>query len=184
MLSQIPKAHNLQCRRISQVVGLTICTLHVRSVLGRTFTVSIMTLSMQYDIISSELKADYRFLEKIVNGDIEITAEQFPNFLYDEGVAEEVSEDNPLDWDVEKGLLRSPLCVWVSLFFFFFEALLFVIIHSRPSNASSWAADPGLQKAARRNRLLARSTVSIKLRLLQLHTRWLKYVINPAANAH
>lgn len=54
------------------------------------------------------------FLERITNGDIEITSDQFPNFLYDEALAEELTEENPGNWDAEKGLLRSSLCVWVS----------------------------------------------------------------------
>jgi hypothetical protein len=54
------------------------------------------------------------FLERITNGAVEITSEQFPNFLYDEDEAEELTEENPGDWDAEKGLLRSSLCLWVS----------------------------------------------------------------------
>jgi hypothetical protein len=55
-------------------------------------------------------------MEKITSGVVEVTADQFANFLYDESEAEEMFEDNPEEWDVEKGLLRSTLCLWVSLF--------------------------------------------------------------------
>ena len=51
------------------------------------------------------------FLEKITSGEIEITADQFPNFLYDERNADPPSGDE--EWDVENGLLCSPLCLWV-----------------------------------------------------------------------
>jgi hypothetical protein len=57
-----------------------------------------------------------RFLDQITSGKVAITADLFPNFLYDETEADALLEDNPEDWDVEKGLLRSPLCVWVSAF--------------------------------------------------------------------
>lgn len=53
------------------------------------------------------------FLERITNGDVEITSDQFPNFLYDADEAEVLTEENPDDWDAEKGLLRSGLCLWV-----------------------------------------------------------------------
>ena len=49
-----------------------------------------------------------------MNGEVEVMADQFPNFLYDEREAEELLEGNPEGWDVEKGLLRGVLCVWVS----------------------------------------------------------------------
>jgi hypothetical protein len=57
------------------------------------------------------------FLERITNGAVEITSEQFPNFLYDEDEAEELTEEKPGDWDAEKGLLCSSLCLWVSCSF-------------------------------------------------------------------
>jgi hypothetical protein len=53
------------------------------------------------------------FLEKITSGEIAITAEQFPNFLYDEDLAVPLNMNNLAEWDVEKGLLRSDLCLWV-----------------------------------------------------------------------
>ncbi|KAF8240101.1 hypothetical protein L208DRAFT_1428257, partial [Tricholoma matsutake] len=54
---------------------------------------------------------DYEgFLEKITSGKIEITADQFPNFLYDECSAEPPSDEE--EWNVEHGLLRSSLCLW------------------------------------------------------------------------
>jgi hypothetical protein len=52
-----------------------------------------------------------RFLERITSGGVEITADQFPNFLYDEINSEFPSEDE--EWDVEHGLLHSSLCLWV-----------------------------------------------------------------------
>ena len=54
------------------------------------------------------------FLECITNGDVEVTSDQFPNFLYDEDEAKELTEENPGNWDAEKGLLWSSLCLWVS----------------------------------------------------------------------
>ena len=65
------------------------------------------------------------FLEKITSGEIEITADQFPNFLYDEEAADLPSDG---DWDVEGGLLRSSLCLWVrtSVFFLIRSMLVFI----------------------------------------------------------
>ena len=51
-----------------------------------------------------------------MSGEVKVTAEQFPNFLYDENESEYLFEENPAGWDVEKGLLRLPLCLWVSFF--------------------------------------------------------------------
>ena len=48
-----------------------------------------------------------------MSGDVEVTADQFPNFLYDEAEAEELLVYDLDDWDIEKGLLQSPLCFWV-----------------------------------------------------------------------
>lgn len=65
-----------------------------------------------------------RFLEKITSREVEITADQFPNFLYDEINAELPSEDE--EWDVEYGLLHSSLCLWVhsSTFLLHFDVVL------------------------------------------------------------
>jgi len=63
------------------------------------------------------------FLERITSGDVEITSDQFPNFLYDEDKAEKLTEENPDDWDAEKGLLRSSLCLWVSCLIFMLRML-------------------------------------------------------------
>jgi hypothetical protein len=41
-----------------------------------------------------------------MNRDVRITSNQFLNFLYDEDKAEELTEENPDDWDAEKGLLQ------------------------------------------------------------------------------
>jgi hypothetical protein len=54
------------------------------------------------------------FLEHITNGDIKITSDQFPDFLYNGEKMEELTEENPGNWDAEKGLLQSSLCLWVS----------------------------------------------------------------------
>ena len=62
------------------------------------------------DFSSSYLSSS--FLKKITSGEIEITADQFPNFLYDERIADPPSREE--GWDVENGLLCSPLCLWVS----------------------------------------------------------------------
>lgn len=43
----------------------------------------------------------------------QVTIDKFLNFLYNEGKAEELLEENPNVWNAEKGLLRSPLCLWV-----------------------------------------------------------------------
>jgi hypothetical protein len=61
----------------------------------------------------SRLMTVTSFIERITNGNVKVTSGQFPNFLYDEGEAEELTEENPTFWDVERGLLRSLLCVWV-----------------------------------------------------------------------
>jgi hypothetical protein len=57
------------------------------------------------------LKICSSFLEKITSGQIEITADQFPNFHYDEQNADQPLEGE--EWDVEYGLLCSSLCLWV-----------------------------------------------------------------------
>jgi hypothetical protein len=64
------------------------------------------------------------FLEKITSGNIEITADQFPNFLYDEDNADQPSEEE--EWDIEYGLLCSLLCLWVrrSIFLSRFKLVL------------------------------------------------------------
>lgn len=72
-----------------------------------------MNLSTYWEFVSSELTLVHRFLERITSGDIEVTADQFPNFIYNEDKADELSAHDPDDWDVEKGLLQSPLCLWV-----------------------------------------------------------------------
>jgi hypothetical protein len=66
---------------------------------------------MFYDAYSQLLTLSSRFLEKITSGEIEITADQFPNFLYDEANADPPSGDE--EWNVENGLLCSTLCLWV-----------------------------------------------------------------------
>ena len=70
------------------------------------------------------LKLCFSFLEKITSGNIEITADQFPNFLYNEHNADQPSEEE--EWDVEYGLLCSLLCLWVrrSVFLSRFELVL------------------------------------------------------------
>ena len=65
------------------------------------------------DSLSHFLTCSSSFLEKITSGEIEITADQFPNFLYDELNANLPSEDE--EWNVEEGLLCSSLCLWGSL---------------------------------------------------------------------
>ncbi|KAF8225243.1 hypothetical protein L208DRAFT_1380731 [Tricholoma matsutake] len=57
-----------------------------------------------------EFDNDPKFLEKITSREVEITADQFPNFLYDEINAELPSEDE--EWDVKYGLLHSSMCLW------------------------------------------------------------------------
>jgi len=64
--------------------------------------------------LHANILLDPSYLEEITNGKVDIMPDQYPNFLYDETVAEELLEDDPEEWDVELGLLRSPLCVWVS----------------------------------------------------------------------
>ena len=63
------------------------------------------------------------FLERITNRGIEVTSDQFPNFPYDKDKAEELTEENPGNWDAEKGLLRSSLCLWVSCLIFTLQML-------------------------------------------------------------
>ena len=63
------------------------------------------------DVLSYLLTFSFSFIEKITSGRIEITADQFPNFLYDEVNSDFPSEED--GWDVENGLLCSPLCLWV-----------------------------------------------------------------------
>jgi len=54
------------------------------------------------------------FLEHITNRDVKVNSDQFPNFLYNKNEAEELTEENPGNWDAKKGLLWSSLCLWVS----------------------------------------------------------------------
>ena len=63
------------------------------------------------------------FLERITSGDVEITSDQFPNFLYDEDKVEKLTKENQHDWDTEKGLLWSSLCLWVSCLIFMLQML-------------------------------------------------------------
>lgn len=56
------------------------------------------------------------FLKKITSGEIEIMADQFPNFLYDECSAKPPSEEE--EWNVEHGLLHSSLCCGYIAWFF------------------------------------------------------------------
>jgi len=53
-----------------------------------------------------------RCLEDITSGKLEVTADQFPNFVYNEDEADELTEENHESWDAETGLLRSSLCLW------------------------------------------------------------------------
>jgi hypothetical protein len=74
-----------------------------------------------YALNSSFIHANtsHRFLERITSGEVEVTPDAFPNFLYDESEAEELLEENPEGWNAENGLLLSSLCLWVSSCFFF-----------------------------------------------------------------
>jgi hypothetical protein len=63
------------------------------------------------DVLSRLLTLWSSFLEKITSGGFEITADQFPNFLYDERNTDQPLEEE--EWDVGYGLLRSSLCFWV-----------------------------------------------------------------------
>jgi hypothetical protein len=56
-----------------------------------------MTLSTYWEFVSSELTLVHRFLERITSGDIEVTADQFPNFVYNEHKAEELLAHDPDD---------------------------------------------------------------------------------------
>ena len=67
------------------------------------------------------------FLERITSGDIMITADQLPNFLYDKTMADVPSRDE--DWNVENGLLCSDLCLWVCCFIFW-SRLKFIWKHA------------------------------------------------------
>lgn len=66
------------------------------------------------DVLPRLLTLCSSFLEKITSGKIEITADQFPNFLYDECSAEPPSDEE--EWNVEHGLLRSSLCFLTNVF--------------------------------------------------------------------
>lgn len=78
----------------------------------------------------SKLMLITSFLERISNGDVAVTSDQFPNFLYNEDEAEDITEENPDDWDAEKGLLRSSLCLWVSCLIFMLQILWAQFIES------------------------------------------------------
>jgi hypothetical protein len=78
----------------------------------------------------SKLMLTTSFLERISNGDVAVTSDQFPNFLYNEDEAEDLTEENPDDWDAEKGLLRSSLCLWVSCSIFMLQILWAQFIES------------------------------------------------------
>jgi hypothetical protein len=72
----------------------------------------------------------YRFLKRITSGEVEVTIDEFPNFLYDEGEAEQLLEENPNVWNAEKGLLRSSLCLWVRCLISFVLLLYQLIFQS------------------------------------------------------
>ncbi|KAH9984331.1 hypothetical protein BJV77DRAFT_966229 [Russula vinacea] len=55
---------------------------------------------------------DETFLNRLTSSEIRVTANQFPNFLYNESEAELLLEENLEEWNVEKGLLQSSLCLW------------------------------------------------------------------------
>jgi hypothetical protein len=90
------------------------------------------------------------FLERITNGNVEITSDQFPNFLYDVDEAEELTEENPDGWDAERGLLRSSLCLWVRCFVFLYIMKLLTRCTS-PINVYLWATAFGSLATRRRN---------------------------------
>jgi hypothetical protein len=103
-----------QSQEIKQVADSTTRQLPMLSVPDHTFTASLNNQGRFFVISSPRLMFLSSFLERIMNGAIKITSDQFPNFLYDEDKAEELTEENPDDWDAEKGLLHSSLCLWVS----------------------------------------------------------------------
>ena len=75
-----------------------------------------------------------RFLERITSGDVKVTSDQFPNFLYDEDEAEELLVHDPTDWDVGKGLLT--LILVTSLLVGTYFEFSPVICHDHPSSKS------------------------------------------------
>ena len=94
----------------------------------------------------------FSFLKKITSGKIEITADQFPNFLYDEQKADLPSKDE--DWNVEDGLLSSPLCLWVRCNFL--GSIRAHLETYRLTNVFSWAMDSGRLPRGRKNLRLVR----------------------------
>jgi hypothetical protein len=97
-----------------------------------------------------------RYIDNITSGLVEITADQFPNFLYDEEEADALLEDDPEDWDPERGLLRSFICLWVS---FWLSSLNYDILSFSLHSLLSvylWEMASGLQTALGGNRPLAK----------------------------
>jgi hypothetical protein len=122
-------------RRVAK--GSTTLGQHVPSVLVHTYMLLIMMKCELLSLAFPILTLPARFLDRITSGEIKVTANQFPNFLYDESEAQQLSEENPEEWDVEKGLLRSSLCLWVS-FYKNFMSFSYWLGSYRRSNAYSW----------------------------------------------
>jgi hypothetical protein len=99
-----------------------------------------------------------RFLDHLTSGEIRVTANQFPNFLYDESEVELLLEENLEEWNVEKGLLQSSLCLWVS-FYINFTSFSYWLGSYRRSNASSWVMGSGWQQTRKKRQGSARSMV-------------------------
>ena len=89
-----------------------------------------------------------------MKGDVEITADQFPNFLYDEENADFPEEG--VEWNVENGLLTSKLCLWV-WFYFFICSKTHLNIY-RLTNVFLWGTDSGRQPRGKKKPQLVRLT--------------------------
>jgi hypothetical protein len=90
------------------------------SVPTRAYMHSIRTRSKSFRFARFMLIFWFRYIERITS---EVTADQFPNFMYDESEAEELFGENPEKWDAEKSLSRLPMCLWVSFLVLFVSYL-------------------------------------------------------------
>ena len=100
--------------RYEQIEGRThsiFLPMMMLSVPAHIFGNLIMMKGMFLFFLYYLLTVSSSFIERIMSGEIGITANQFPNFLYNEHVADLPSREE--DWDVENGLLCSDFCLWV-----------------------------------------------------------------------
>ena len=143
-------------RRVAE--GSTTLGQRVPSVLVYTYMLSIMMKRELSSLAFPILTLPARFLNRLTSSEIRVTANQFPNFLYNESEAELLLEENLEEWNVEKGLLQSSLCLWVS-FYINFTSFSYWLGSYRRSNASSWVTGSGWRQTRKKRQGSARSMV-------------------------